>query len=348
LTSLFDLGFGPTFQHSFDSLCLTGAEPARVAIAHRDQWSMITPDRRFHATLSGKLRDRERDPADRPVAGDWVAVQSGNVIAAVLPRASALSRRAPGAASRQQVIAANVDTVFVVTSCTRELNPRRLERYVTAVWDGGASPVVVLNKADLADDPRALVSQLGPLAAGLPVAVVSARDRSGAAELLAHIAPGRTVALVGSSGVGKSSIINWLCDRDAQRVTSIRDGDDKGRHTTTRRELLVLPAGGILIDTPGMRELGLWLDDKVDGAAFPDIAALADQCRFRDCTHAGEPGCAVLGRADPARLASYNKLQREAERERLRADPVARKEKAARWKVIARNARQRSKLRGKS
>lgn len=345
--TLSDLGYAPHFDQMFRQLDAPGAVPARVVIAHRDRWTVAAATGVELASLAGRLRDGAGD--DRPVVGDWVALAPGPVITAVLPRRTALTRRAVGTASRPQRIAANVDVAFVVTSCTRELNPRRLERLITAVWDGGAEPIIVLNKADLADDLAEPVRRLGPVAAGLPLVVTAALDGRGTAELLARLGPGRTGVFVGSSGVGKSSLVNALLGDERQAVTAIRDADDKGRHTTTRRELIVLAAGGIVIDTPGMREFGMWADDDGDddgaAAAFAEIVELAARCRFRDCGHGGEPGCAVVAGAEPDRLSAYRKLEREAEHEKIRSDPAAQRERAARWKVIARAHRQRTRMR---
>jgi ribosome biogenesis GTPase len=269
-------------------------------------------------------------------AGD--AVERG-VILRRLERRSVISRRAAGRAMNEQVVAANVDTVFVVSAFTQDLNPRRLERYLTMVWESGAVPVVVLNKMDLCADPPAAAASIGQRLPFVDVLAVSALDASGMATLLPHLRPATTIALVGSSGVGKSTIVNGLLGRDAQRVAAARDDDDKGRHTTTARQLIELPSGALLIDTPGMRELQPWTDPSAVDGTFEDIAALAERCQFRDCAHALEPGCALreaiaTGSLDEARLDSYRKLLLEAAFEERKRDKAVAAQHKRKWKQI--------------
>ena len=288
---------------------------------------------------------------ERPVVGDWVAVNDGVDRAAiqhVLDRRTTLLRRAAGTQAEAQIVAVNVDVFFVVTAVNRDFNERRLERYVAAVWNSGAQPVVVLNKVDLETDLDPLLEAIDRVAIGVPVVRVSAVSGQGLDELRGHIAPGRTFGFIGSSGVGKSSLTNRLLGREAQAVSGLRD-DERGRHTTTARQLLVLPGGGVLIDTPGLRELGL-LDD-VGGidVSFADVLAFAQQCRFRDCAHAGEPGCAVeaaveTGRLPAARLASYHKLQKEIAAVARKNDPILAGRTKARWKAIHKALRARREI----
>lgn len=302
--------------------------PARVIVEHRGAYNLMTLDGPCTAELTGKLRHGARDRRDIPAVGDWVVLAADGRIDAVLPRKSAFIRKAAGARSEPQVIAANVDVVFIVTSANADFNPRRIERYVAAITEGRALPVLVLNKTDLVSDVEPLLASLGGALHGLTVARVSALERRGLEQIAAHVKPGSTIALVGSSGVGKSTIVNWLLDRQAQLIGDNSD-DARGRHTTTRRELIPLPGGAALIDTPGIRELALWSEETDLGDAFEDIEALAQSCRFVDCQHCGQPGCAVAraltaGALDPRRLEHYTKLQREIAHQRDRGLPAAR------------------------
>jgi ribosome biogenesis GTPase len=251
-----------------------------------------------------------------------------SLIDEVVPRRSRFVRKAAGQTTEAQVVAANVDVVFVVSGLDNDFNPRRIERYLLTAWDGGARPVIVLNKADLRPDLSEVHAELAPVAGNAPVEIVSALDRDAVERLRAHVGPGLTAAFLGSSGVGKSTLINCLIGRDVQRTAEVRAHDSRGRHTTTHRELLVLDDGSLLIDTPGMRELQLW--DAVEGLddAFDDIRALADDCRFRDCSHDREPGCAVRaaaaeGHLHPERLVNYLRLARELRHTREQIDQRA-------------------------
>ncbi len=335
------LGWSDSLRDHFDRLDDPGLCPARVAVEHRSSYELITDDGPIWAELGGALRHHATSKLDLPAVGDWVAVRERARIEHVLPRRSAFVRQAAGERTEPQVVAANVDVVFVVTSANADFNPRRIERYVAAIWDSGASPVLVLNKIDLCDDPDALIDELGIAVAGIPVARISALAHTGEDELRDHIPDRATVALVGSSGVGKSTIANWLIGADVLDTGGIREDDAKGRHTTTRRELHRLPGGGALIDTPGMRELQLWIDDDDLADAFGDVDDAAARCRFRDCEHEAEPGCAVREDVDPDRLASWRKLQREiAYQTDRRAVAAASKE---RGKAISKMMRQRKR-----
>lgn len=306
------LGWSP----SRDGEIGAGHRPARVAVAERGAYLVLGAGEPTWAGCAGRLLNDAADPTDLPAVGDWVAIDAGGQIAAILPRRSCFSRKAPGPRARPQVICANVDIVFVVTAVGADFNPRRLERYIAAVWSAGATPVIAVNKCDLEHDAAALAEILAEVAPAVDVIYTSAVDGRGTRELAARVGPGITAALVGSSGVGKSSLINQLLGSERQRTAEVRSGDNKGRHTTTRRELVALPGGGLVIDTPGMRELGLW--DAAAGVetAFADVEALAAGCRFRDCLHEGEPGCRIAaaldaGELSPERLASYQRLSRE-------------------------------------
>lgn len=330
------LGWDSFFASQLDRINDASLRPARVAVEHRGRYQLIGSEGPLWATPAGRLLHEARSRLDLPAVGDWVAVRDG-VIHCVLVRKTQLVREAAGGGAEPQVIVANLDVVFVVAALNRELNPRRIERYLAAVWESGAEPVIVLNKADLADlDGR---PHLGALAAGVPTLATSAVNGRGVAEIRARLGSGRTGALVGSSGVGKSTLANTLVGRDALEVGEVRGADDKGRHTTTRRELITLPDDrGVLIDTPGLRELALWSDaESGAGAGFAAIEALAAACRFGDCSHVHEPECAVRGAVAPEELASYHKLQRELAHQRRKQELRDRKER----KVIHKVARKR-------
>ncbi|MCA9688734.1 MAG: ribosome small subunit-dependent GTPase A [Myxococcales bacterium] len=303
--------------------------PARVAVVYQDR--LRVAGAASWAELSGRMRHAARSGLERPAVGDWVALEPNEsgmaTVHKILSRRTQLIRHAAGRRAEPQVIAANLDRVFLVTSANREFNARRLERYLAAIRQSGAAPGVVLNKIDLCPDPAPLLEQIAALAPGVPTVAVSARERRGASSFRGLLREGQTIALIGSSGVGKSTLINWLFGQDIQAVRSIREGDAKGRHTTTHRELFVLaerpvaddeagevPLAGVLIDTPGMRELKLWGDAPALDETFTDVEAAAAECRFRDCSHEHEPGCAVLeavaaGRLTAERVAGYRKLR---------------------------------------
>jgi ribosome biogenesis GTPase len=296
------------------------------------------------AEVSGRFRHEANSAADFPVVGDWVGVAAEPgaeraVIQCRLNRRSTVSRKAAGRAVDEQVLAANVDTIFLVTALTGDLNPRRIERYLTMVWEAGAVPVVVLNKADLCEDPSAAVEATRARLPFVDVLSVSALNADGLAELSPYLTRATTIALLGSSGVGKSTLVNRLLGHDFQRVAAVSDTDGRGRHTTTSRQLVALASGALLIDTPGMRELQPWADESSIDGAFEDIAQLAQACRFSDCAHVEEPGCAVLeavkaGTLDAGRLEHYRRLLREAACEARKRDKTAAAEEKRRWKQI--------------
>jgi ribosome biogenesis GTPase len=291
--------------------------------------------------VSGRFRHDAAHQADFPAVGDWVGVEQG-IIHRRLDRRSTVSRAAAGRAVDQQVLAANVDTIFLVTDLAQDLSARRLERYLTMVWDAGAVPVILLNKSDLSEHPEAEGASMRARLPMVDVFVVSALQHGelgGLDALGPYLRPAQTVALLGSSGVGKSTLINRLLGREALKIGSISDAVGKGRHTTTSRQLVELPGGALLIDTPGMRELRPWADGSAVDAAFDDITALAGECRFEDCRHAGEPGCAVRdavqsGRLDTDRLENYRRLGREAAFEERKRSKAAASEEKRRWKQI--------------
>jgi ribosome biogenesis GTPase len=341
--NLQELGWNAFFQDAFRPFENDNLIPARVAARHHGPCELLTELGRLGGVPAGRLEDHEL-----PAVGDWVAVRPLDgerkaVIEAVLPRRSAFTRKEAWSRTVAQVVAANVDTVFLVTAFGGDLNGRRLERYLTSAWDSGASPVIVANKADLAHDRLLELGEVDAVALGVPVLVVSAATGEGMDELEPHLRPGRTVALLGSSGVGKSTLVNRLAGRELLATNEIRK-DGRGRHTTTHRELVPLPAGALLIDTPGMRELQLWADEEVLDSTFAEIAELAAACRFSDCSHEHEPGCAVKsaiadGSLPRERFASYRKLQRELRALEIRKD--ARLKSEARKEMRRRQRRMR-------
>jgi ribosome biogenesis GTPase len=326
-----------------------GREPARVVAEDRGSYQLVGPAGEVRAAVSGRFRfEAEADPSAYPAVGDWVAVEGGmtgdTIIHALLPRRTALVRQAAGKRTEAQVVGANLDTVFVVASLNADLNLRRLERYVAAAWESGAEPVVLLSKADLGGDEGAVAAVLhdvAGVAAGASVVVVSSFDGRGVDEVRERIGAGRTVAFVGSSGVGKSTLLNRLAGEERALVREIREDDARGRHTTTRRQLHLLPDGGLILDTPGMRELSLWDAEGLD-QSFADLDAIVERCRFSNCSHNGEPGCAIAaaladGSLDPSRLESWRKLQRETAHHERRVDALARAEERRKWKAISKS-----------
>ncbi|WP_257452458.1 ribosome small subunit-dependent GTPase A [Archangium lipolyticum] len=324
------LGWGPSYQEAWRSRAIEGEEPARIGADYGVEYVLFSARGDLRATVPGRLRMAIRKGESvRPVVGDWVAfeprLQEGtSIIQAVLPRRTQLARKAAGRTDEEQVVAANVDVVFIVSALTRDLNPRRLERYLALAGDSGAAPVLVLTKADLCEDVAAARENIATLAPDVPLHVVSSVTGEGLDVLWRYIGGNRTVALIGSSGVGKSTLINRLLGSTRQVVAEVRE-DDKGRHTTTHRELFLLPQGGLVIDTPGMRELGLMESEEGVRTTFVDIEELAAGCRFSDCRHEKEPGCAVReavrdGRLAPERLESFHKLSQEVSRQERQRD----------------------------
>lgn len=312
---------------------------ARVVGQDRSRFSLQTA----RGPRPGRVTSRS-GLAPPPAVGDWVAVEPGPTptdpwtLLAVLPRRTLIARGAAGVEGQSQAVAANVDVVWIVHGLDLPVNPRRLERYLALAWDGGAVPEIVLTKADLATDPEASRDEAQAVALGTPVHLVRADDEGAVDRLRSRLAPGKTVTLLGPSGVGKSTLANLLARAPIAEIGQVREGDRKGRHTTVRRELFPLPGGALLLDTPGMRELRLGLVYDGLKETFADIERLAEACRFRDCHHVSEPGCAVLeaveaGSLAPDRLASLRKLQAEVAHERRKADPVARAEALADWKT---------------
>jgi ribosome biogenesis GTPase len=319
-------GWNSRLSEDFKRFEAEGLAPARVTAAQRELCTVTCAQGDLLAEVSGRFRLEAGGKSDYPVVGDWVAVtprptDGRATIHAILPRMSAFVRRAAGGATSrapaaEQVVAANIDTAVIVMGLDHDFNLRRMERYLTLAWGSGVQPVVVLNKADLCPELPERLAETTAAAVGVPVLAMSAGEGTGIEPLLPHLRPGSTTALLGSSGVGKSTLINRLLGAEKMATAAVREDDQRGRHTTTHRELVVLPSGAILIDNPGMREVGLWgEEDDLDGA-FGDIDELSRACRFSDCRHGAEPGCAVRaaleeGTLDPERYASWRKLQKE-------------------------------------
>jgi ribosome biogenesis GTPase / thiamine phosphate phosphatase len=350
--TLQQLGWSPYWEAVFADHgpeCL----PARVAVQQRHLYTVVGEGWSAPAEVTGRFRHDAAGPADFPAVGDWVAAtREGDAvqITAVLARRTQFARRMAGPKPAQQVVAANVDIAFLVTGLDHDYNLRRIERYLTLAWESGAKPVIVLNKADLREDLEAVLAEVEAIALGVPIHAVSATQGSGLEDLAGRIAPGETAALLGSSGVGKSTIVNALLGVERQAVQDVRADDSRGRHTTTHRELIPLPKGGILLDTPGMRELQVWGEGDGLDQTFEDIAARAVECRYRDCTHTNEPGCAVVAALDSgalaqARYASYQKLQREFAHLRRREDRQEQLKEKARWKQIHKEIKRHYRLR---
>lgn len=320
---LLELGWDADWERAFEPFRQPGALPGRVALEDKQAFAVVTAEGETPARIPGRMLHAATGSLDLPKVGDWVVVsrKPGDSRAAVqhlLPRRTSLIRKVAGRETEGQILAANIDIAFVVQALDVTFNLRRMERFLVMVHEGGAQPVIVLNKVDLQEDVEARLAAARAAAGNTPILAVSARTRRGLGELRQYLRPGRTCVFVGTSGVGKSSLINRLYGEAIQATLDVRVQDGKGRHTTTWRELILLPGGGLVIDTPGMREFHLWLADGGLDEAFPDIAALALACHFRACSHTSEKRCAVQaalaeGRLAAPRFESFRKLQRELE-----------------------------------
>lgn len=343
-----NLGWNDELEAPFEPYRQRGFFAARVAAQYKGAFVLYWDGPDLWAELPGRMLHRAGGALDLPAVGDWVVFEplpppSRSMIQALLPRRSAFVRKVAGQTTREQVVAANVDVVFLVNALNEDLNPRRIERYLTLAWESGANPVIVLTKSDVCPDLEGALTEVQGVALGTSIHIVSNVTGDGIAELHSYMGSGRTIALLGSSGVGKSSLVNSLVGADVQTVKEIRE-DGRGRHTTTHRELIALPQGGLVLDTPGMRELQLWeASDGIQGS-FEDIVLLAHSCRFRDCTHRSEPGCAIRkaiksGKLKSARYESYLKLQRELKFLETRRDKRAQSDARKRIRARARARR---------
>jgi ribosome biogenesis GTPase len=343
------LGWDAEWREALEQHDGEQAIPARVSRVDRGACTTLAAD----GTVRALVPSRDLTPA----VGDWAAVtpatpQSDPVLRAILPRRTLFTRHAAGEETAEQVVAANIDNVFIVNALDQRDSPRRVERYLALAWQSGANPVVVLTKADLRDDLEVAVAEIEAVTFGVPVHAVSAVDGRGLAELDTYHEHGETVALIGLSGAGKSTLINALIGEERMATAEVRD-DGRGRHTTTHRELIPLPGGGVLIDTPGMRSVGLWEADEGVEQTFADIEELAAECRFSDCTHTHEPGCAVLaaiaaGTLDAARLRSYEKLRAELRFQERKLDARARSEERKHWRQLSKDMRKAPPWSGRS
>jgi ribosome biogenesis GTPase / thiamine phosphate phosphatase len=347
-----ELGWDDWFVQQRDRLPSDHAI-ARVALQHKDAYVLYSEIGELTAEVSGKFRHQATQAQDFPAVGDWVSVQirpseQSATIQQVLPRRSKFSRKVAGAKTEEQIVATNIDTVFLVSGLDHNFNPQRIERYLVLAWDSGANPVIILNKADLCADLKDKLAAVEAIAPLIPILPLSATQQQGLEDLYPYLQPGKTIALLGSSGVGKSTLTNQLLGQDIQAVQTVRSGDQQGRHTTTHRELLRLPTGALIIDTPGMREIQIWAGESSLTETFADVEAWATQCRFRDCQHQQEPGCAVQaaiaqGMLARSRWLSYQKLQDELHYLTRKQDQRAQLEEKARWKKIHKTLRQHYK-----
>lgn len=338
------LGWHPSFAAHLAQLTDASLEPARVIIRQKNRYVLADGVREWEAEISGRIHYAARSSGDYPAIGDWVAVrkrpdEGSATIHTILERRSCFIRRNPGVREEEQIIAANIDLVFLVDAFDAGVNVRRLERYLVIAAQGGARPVIVLNKADLDPDADDVVDEVRTVLPGIPIVVTSATKQQGLKALLEHLKAGETAALLGPSGAGKSTIANALLGEERFETGEVREGDRRGRHTTSHRELVQLPSGGCLIDTPGMRELQLWDIDEEVQETFEDIEELALKCKFRDCRHGNEPGCAVAdaierGELDPGRLVNYEKMKKELAYQERRTDKAAQLREKERWKKI--------------
>src|ERR1044072_2802192 len=354
VADLTTFGWSEFFEVSFKSYADTGYTCGRVTLEHRNLFRVYTQNGEVLAEISGKLRHEATSRRDLPAVGDWVVIRArpeGDrvMIHAVWPRRTSFARKIAGSRTEEQIVGANVDSVFVVTSLNQDFSLRRIERYLVIAWESGANPIVVLSKSDLCERVADAIEDVQGVTRGVPVHAVSVVTGEGLDDIAQYFKRGRTVAPLGSSGVGKSSLINHLAGVERLKVQTVREHDDRGKHTTTHRELVLLPSGGLVLDTPGMRELQLWDGDQSLSLVFDDIETLAGQCLFNDCRHQDEPQCAVrealvTGTLDTDRYEGYEKLQKELKYQTRRKDKLSEIVEKKKWKKLSRLANERDRL----
>ena len=353
VTDLTTYGWDDFFQANFKSYERDGYAPGRVSLEHKNFFRLYTQYGEMLAEISGKLRHEVVDRTDLPAVGDWVVIsprpEGGRAtIHHVLPRRTTFARKIAGSRTEEQIVGTNIDTVFLLTSLNQDFNLRRIERYLIVAWQSGANPIIVLSKADLCERVEDRVSEVESIAHAVPIHVVSVVTGFGLQDLAKYFSRGHTVALLGSSGVGKSTLINHLTGSDHLKVQTVREHDDRGKHTTTHRELVLLPGGGLVLDTPGMRELQLWDGEESLPVVFDDIEELAVECFYNDCRHQDEPRCAVRdaleeGVIDSQRYESYEKLQKELKYLARRKDKLYEIAEKQKWKKLSRMATERAR-----
>lgn len=354
VADLTSFGWSEFFETNFRSYAARGYTVGRVVLEHRNLLRVYTEHGEVLAEVSGKLRHEALNRSDLPAVGDWVVIRSrperGRVMVhAVLPRRTSFARKIAGSRTEEQIVGANIDTVFLLTSLNQDFSLRRIERYLIIAWESGASPVIILSKSDLCDRLADAIDEVQSVARGVPIHGISVVNGNGLQEISPYFKLGQTVALLGSSGVGKSTLINHLAKLERLKVQTVREHDDRGRHTTTHRELVLLPDGGLVLDTPGMRELQLWDGDVSMQLVFDDIEQLARRCFFSDCSHQDEPRCMVrealaAGTIDSGRFESYEKLQKELKYQARRKDKLSEIAERKKWKKLSRLATERARL----